>query len=81
MMYAYSPEYGMRYGYGVYGWPFMMFILGLLIWFVVWLVLRTSRGGDVGTHNPDPRAIAKERYAKGELTREEYERMKKELDK
>ena len=64
------------YGIGGFGWFFMLIFWGGLIWLVIWLILRASRGGGVSR---DPLTIAKERYAKGELTKKEYDEVRLEL--
>jgi putative membrane protein len=68
-------------------WPFMyggfwmiivwIVIIGLIVWGVVALVKHSSRS-DSGS-NRTPLDIAKERYAKGEITKEEFEQIKKNL--
>jgi putative membrane protein len=45
---------------------------------VVWLVVRAVKGGRGGSRQ-DPLDILKVRYARGEISREEYDRMKNEL--
>ena len=53
-------------------------IIALIIWGVSRLTRRTDSGSsDSGKRNPLD--IAKERYAKGEISREEYEQLKKDL--
>jgi putative membrane protein len=57
----------------------------LLVIFVVWALTRGSHGMSMGTGNwghgyrRDPMDIAKERYARGEITKEQFEDMKKNL--
>jgi len=68
--------YGMM-GPGMMGWG-MMGGYGLLIVFlvllgIVLLVLETVRRGSSG---PDPLEILKQRLARGEVTREQYEEFK-----
>lgn len=57
-------------------------IVGLiLIGAVVWAVLRIA-GTSQGRQSPDRKdavEILKERYARGEIQKEEFERMKREL--
>ena len=61
-----------------YGGVFMWLILLVLIGFVVYFVARSGkwpgRGGE-----ETPLEILKKRYARGEITKDEYDRMKKEL--
>ena len=73
-------------GYGgVMGWigPIMMIVFwGALIVGIVFLVRFLTRGGG-GSGNPGGREsaldILKKRYAKGEMSREEFEAMRKDL--
>lgn len=58
-------------------------LLVLIIWFIVWL-LRGPRGRRWGNmpgmwHSHSALQILNERYAKGEITKEEYEERKKTL--
>ena len=76
------------YGYGghlgTWWWSFMfvgMLVPLAVVVLLVWLVVRALQGRPAG--NPgrdDPLQILKVRYAKGEVTREEYLRMKEELE-
>lgn len=70
-------SYGMGHGFG---WIFMILFWGALIYLVVTLVSRRSDSVPSG-HGPGRSAedILKERYAKGELSKEEFERMKEDL--
>lgn len=71
------------YGFG--GWWMMGFgvlALGGVIALVVWAVMRGSEGaryGRAGLPDDDPMAILKRRYARGEVTREEFERISEDL--
>ena len=67
------------YGYG-YGGMFMgllfLILLGVAIYFIVQSV-RSKNG--VGQANESHIDILKKRYAKGEITKEDFDRMKNEL--
>ena len=62
------------------GWMIIVWIviLGLIIWGIVVLTRRgTSTPG--AAQKRDPLEIAGERYAKGEISKEEFEEIKKNL--
>ena len=85
MMYGYGLDGGW-YGHTFFGGFFMIIVWVAVIFFVVWLVRELSGGNrsghgsgggtDCGKAALD---ILKERYAKGELTKEQFETMKKEI--
>ncbi len=53
-------------------------VVALIVWGVITLVKRgNSASGTAQKH--DPLDIARERYAKGEISREEFEEIKKNL--
>jgi putative membrane protein len=82
MMYGYGPGFG-------FGWIFMILFWGLIIWGIFALIRGASGGGCCGSHHngghghKDDNAleILKGRYAKGEITKEEFDTMKKDLEK
>jgi len=53
-------------------------IAGLIVWGVIYLTRRGSSRGESGT-NRSSLEVAKERYARGEINWEEFERIKKDL--
>ena len=56
----------------------MVIFWGGLIALIVWGVTKLSRR-DGPAPRRDPLDVAKERYAKGEISREEFEQIKKDL--
>lgn len=70
--------WGGCHGYGFYGWPTWIFYGAILfvIVFVIWIV--SGRRKTV-SHNSKSLEILNERYAKGEITDEQYHTMKKKL--
>ncbi len=70
------------YGMGFVGWIFMLLFWGLIIVGIVlgvrWL-LRQGRTGTTLEGADTPLEILKRRYAKGEISREEFDRMKQDL--
>ena len=80
MMWGYGPDYGMMGGWGG-GWmgPLFMMIIWVIILAlaaaaVIWVVRSTASGG-MNQPRPDrPRGleVLEERYARGEVNRDEY---------
>ena len=67
--------YGMM-GFGMgFGFLFMLLFWGGLIWLVVTLI----NASQSGKKEEDPLNILKKRYASGEISKKQYEEMKKEL--
>jgi len=66
----------------VFGGICMLLFWGAIIALVVWginrLTERRGSGSSTGERR-DPLDIAKERYARGEISREEFEQIKKDL--
>jgi len=69
-------HYGFGYG-GMFMWIIFLIVIGLLIYFFVQSQNTKSK---TPTESESPLDILKRRYAKGEITSEEYEKMKKELE-
>lgn len=77
---------GWNPGFGFFGMPFF----GILFWIVlvlvaVYLVVILVKkikdtGANYSAKGEDPITIAKKRYARGEITREEYEELLKDLE-
>ena len=69
--------YGMM-GFG--GWTIIIWIviLGLIVWGIVALTRRAGSRSDAG-RKEDPLEVAKKRYAKGEISKNEFEQIKKDL--
>jgi putative membrane protein len=68
---------GWGLGMAIFGWVFMILILGLLVWLVVSALRRSDGGGK-------PRGaldLLDERYARGEIEREEYLRRRADLER
>ena len=62
------------------GWMIIIWIviIGLIVWGVVALTRRGGSGPSAGEKR-SPLDITKERYAKGEISKEEFERIRKDL--
>lgn len=73
---------GYGYGMGVFGGLFMLAFWGLIVVGLVLVIRRLWYQGPGGTGtgaNETPLDILKRRYARGEINRAEYERMKQDL--
>ena len=69
-------------GWMVFGSLMMVVFWGLIIALVVWAVKALTErpgSGREPLERRDPLDIAKERYARGEISREEFERIRKDL--
>ncbi len=66
-------------GFG-FGWIFMIFWWVLIIFGIVALVRWTKKGHSCCANNEKSALdVLKERYAKGEINRQEFEKMKEEI--
>jgi putative membrane protein len=67
-----------------FGWIFWLAIIGLIIW----LIINSSRRSHYNQNQYFPQSpqketpldILKKRYAKGEITKEQFDQMKKDLE-
>ena len=67
-------------GYG-YGGGFMWLLFFVLIGVVIYIFLQSSKSkGSNGSFIETPLDILKKRYAKGEINKEEFDRMKKDIE-
>lgn len=62
--------------FAVFGGLFWLLILGLIVYLIVSLVTPTR---ERRLHDEDPLEIAKRRYARGDISREEFERIRSDL--
>lgn len=86
-MWGYGPQWGMMggYGYGGYGLFYMIFWIAALVaivFGVVWLVRALATAASA--HNTPVRRsggldVLEERYARGEINREEYLQKKRDI--
>jgi putative membrane protein len=75
---------GFGLGFGLLGLLFMLIFWGGLILLAVWLVralfsTSVGRGQNASEENQNARQILDQRYARGEISREQYEIMKQDL--
>ena len=72
------------YGFGGLGFIFMILFWGLIIWAII-AAVRMASGNHSGhsccggSKGDEAQKVLRERYAKGEITKEQFEQMKKDL--
>jgi putative membrane protein len=70
--------YGMM-GFGMgFGWVFMLLFWGVVIW-LVYTLINAAQTKTQENKQDNAVEILKKRYAKGEITKKQYEEMRKEL--
>ena len=79
----------MGLGFGFFGWIFMLIFWGALIFGAIWLVKYLFQSNQQSPQQPpstspqsgniNPLEILEQRYARGEITREQFETMKQDL--
>ncbi len=74
-----SGNYGCFFGYG-YGGMFMWIIFLIMVGLLIYFVVQTQKTKGPTIPGESPVDILKRRYAKGEITKEEYEKMKKDIE-
>ena len=70
-----------------WGWMALMTVVMVIFWggiiaLIVWAITRFTRSRNIGGSPGERRSpldIAKERYARGEITKEQFEQIKKDL--
>lgn len=83
--YGYGPHWGMMGDYGGFGMIIWLVILIAIVALVVWLVRAAGPSGvhSLPSHQPPQRSagldVLEERYARGEINREEYLQKKKDM--
>jgi putative membrane protein len=76
---------GCWYGWGPmmgpgFGGMFMGILLLIAVVLIVYFLMRVSKGGGFGTFpHETPLDVLKKRYAQGEITKEKFDEMKKDL--
>jgi putative membrane protein len=61
-------------------WLIMIIFWGGIFALVIWVIVKLARGGSSITRTGSALDIAKDRYARGEISREEFMQMKKDID-
>jgi putative membrane protein len=83
MMSGYGSAMGGGWGLGMgFGWIVPIVVIGLVVWAVI--AFARSRAGGAGNESAAPDrslAVLKERYARGELDSDTFQRMRAELER
>jgi len=74
--------WGHMMGYGGYGGIFMWLVLILIAGVVIYFVVNWSKGAKnpADSTREGPTDILKRRYANGEISKEEFDRLKKDIE-
>ncbi|MEK6835696.1 MAG: SHOCT domain-containing protein [Nanoarchaeota archaeon] len=65
--------YGTGFGFGWFSWIFMVLFWAAIIWLVIWVIQQITRSKESALD------ILEKRYVKGEITKKQFNEMKKEL--
>lgn len=65
---------------GGWGWGFAWLVVVLIVALVVWAVWSVSRGGSARSGRQGAVSVLEERFARGELSPEEYRERRRVLD-
>ncbi len=80
----------MGYWFGPYGWimmivnaVFWLAVIGGIVWLIIWAARRSGSGQNSISAAPGSSAkeIAQMRYARGEITREQYQQLLEDLNR
>jgi putative membrane protein len=69
-------------GYGGYGGMFMWLILIVIAGVIIYFVINRGKtnANSINATSESPTDILKKRYAKGEITKEEFDKLKREIE-
>ena len=70
---------GMGLGFMIFGGLIFVAFWVAVIWLIVWGIRRFTEPRASNVVGKSPLEIAKERYARGEITKEQFEQLKKDL--
>lgn len=74
-----GPGFGWGFG-GLFGWLLMLLFWGGVIALVVWAVRRfTAERGPINGAPATPLEVARMRYARGEITKEQFQQLRQDL--
>jgi putative membrane protein len=63
-----------------FGWIFWVVIIGIIIWLLINQSNRNRNQFNINPHLESPMDILKKRYARGEISKEQFEQMKKDIE-
>ena len=72
--------YGHMFGWGLGGGVMMLIFWAAIILFIVWIVKEVRRNDSKDIVSRSALDILKERYAKGEINKQEFEEKKKDVN-
>jgi putative membrane protein len=73
--------HGWMWGGGMwFGWIIWLVIIGVIVWLVMNQSGRNRNQNQVNPHQESHLDILKKRYARGEINKEQFEQMKKDLE-
>lgn len=74
--------WGHMMGYGGYGGIFMWILIIIIVAVILYFVINRGKttGTLTGSEKESPSEILKKRYAKGEITKEEFDKQKKDIE-
>ena len=72
-------SWGMGWFGGIFMIVFWILLLVGLVFVIRWLIQTTGKKGDGGQHGSRAMEILKERYARGEIDKAQFEAMKRDL--
>jgi len=78
-----GPSYGPHMMGGGWWWMWIVWVVGFVLFvLLIYFLVAGLRGGERPAEPPreTPLEILQKRYARGEISREEYERMKRDLE-
>jgi len=65
-----------------FGFVFWLLMIASIVALVIWAVRTSSgRSSGVSSHEPDAMEIARRRYARGEISKEQFEQLKQDLSR
>ena len=79
--YGYGPQWGMMGGYGGFGMIVWVVVLIAIVALVVWLVRSSASAGmhPLSARRSPGLEVLEERYARGDISRDEYLQKKKDI--